>query len=148
MSDVFFAWIAGHQALTLWLAGLSIVGCAGSLLILPLLVARLPVDYFSDSWRHRNRLRSRFPLLHYTLTGIENLLGWALILAGILMLILPGQGLLTIVIGLILSDFPGKFALERRLAGNPRILGAINWLRRRTGHRPLLAPSASLERRD
>lgn len=140
MFDGILTWIGGNQALTLELAALSVGTFVGSLLALPFLVARLPVDYFSDPQRHRNRLRQVHPLVYFALRGLKNLLGWALILSGILMLILPGQGLLTILIGLMLSDFPGKFALERRLARTPRILGAINWLRRRGGHQPLRAP--------
>ena len=140
MLDAILTWIEGHPGLSLGLAGLSVVTFVGSLLALPVLVARLPVDYFTDPRRHRNRLRQDRPLFYVALRGLKNLVGWALILSGILMLVLPGQGLLTILIGLILIDFPGKYALERRLASNPRILGAINWLRRRSGRDPLLAP--------
>jgi hypothetical protein len=141
MIATILSWIEAHPALTIVLAGLSALTFIGSLLALPLLVARLPVDYFSDPRRHRNPLRQQFPLAYFALRGVKNLLGWVLILSGLLMLILPGQGLLTIIIGLLLSDFPGKFALERRLASTPRILSAINWLRRRGGHPPLSAPS-------
>ncbi|MBK5966922.1 hypothetical protein CCR95_23335 [Thiocystis minor] len=140
MLDGLLIWIESHPALIIGVAGLSVATFAGSLLALPFLVSRLPVDYFSDPRRHRNRLGQDRPLVYFILRGFKNVLGWALILSGILMLVLPGQGLLTIIIGLILSDFPGKFTLERRLASRPRILGAINWLRRLRGHHPLLAP--------
>ena len=46
---------------------------------------------------------------------------------------IPGQGLLTILIGLILLDFPGKRGLERRLVSRPSVLAAINRLRARFG---------------
>ena len=140
MLDGILSCIESHRALTIGLVGLSFATFVASLLILPFLVSRLPVDYFSDPRRHRNRLRQEHPLVYFMLRGFKNLLGWALLLSGILMLVLPGQGLLTIIIGLILSDFPGKFALERRLASTPKILGAINWMRRRRGLLPLLAP--------
>ena len=40
--------------------------------------------------------------------------GWLLlILGGILMLVLPGQGLFTIIIGLMLSNYPGKYSIEK-----------------------------------
>ncbi len=141
MFAAFLTWVESHPALTIGLAVLSVITFIGSLLALPLLVSRLPVDYFTDPRRHRSLLRQRSPLAYVALRVVKNLLGWMLILFGILMLVLPGQGLLTIVIGLILSDFPGKFVLERRIAGNPRILGAFNWLRRRGGHPPLLSPA-------
>jgi len=59
-------------------------------------------------------------------------------MAGIVMLVLPGQGILTIVIGLMLSNFPGKYRLERWLVMRPRVLRTINWLRQRSKRNPLL----------
>ena len=53
------------------------------------------------------------------------------------MLALPGQGVLTILAGLALLDFPGKRALELKILKRPSILGAVNWLRERRGREPL-----------
>jgi hypothetical protein len=53
------------------------------------------------------------------------------------MLLTPGQGLLTLLAGLLLMDFPGKYAMQRRLIEHPPILRAINRLRARHGHPPL-----------
>ena len=140
MIDAIWIWAGSHE----WLmAGVTLASLAmflGSLLALPFLVARLPADYFADPHRHANRLRQFHPLFYVAALVLKNLLGWVLILAGIAMLVLPGQGLVTILIGLVLSDFPGKFALERRLACTPAIFNALNWLRRRAGHGPLQAP--------
>jgi hypothetical protein len=61
----------------------------------------------------------------------------AFIAAGIAMLVLPGQGLLTILIGFLMLDFPGKYRVEKWLVSRRRLLGAINWLRRRAGRVPL-----------
>jgi hypothetical protein len=137
------SWIEAHQGWLMSLAGLSILMFVGSLIILPFLLARIPEDYFADPKRHAGGLKTLHPVLYWGLRIVKNLVGWVLVLAGILMLVLPGQGILTIIVGLVLSDFPGKFALERRLASNDRILGAINWVRRRGGHRPLLPPRLS-----
>jgi hypothetical protein len=131
MIDIIWNWIQGHQGLTAVLAVASVVMFVGS---------RLPVDYFLDPRRHTSRLRSLHPALYLSILVVKNLLGWILLLAGLAMLVLPGQGLLTMLMGLVLCDFPGKFALERRLACRPSILGAINWLRRKAGHGPMLAP--------
>jgi len=54
-----------------------------------------------------------------------------------LMLVLPGQGLLTIFVGLMLLDFPGKYQVERRAVSYKPILRSINWLRQRVGRDPL-----------
>lgn len=133
-------WVEAHQGLLLSLAGLSVLMFVGSLVALPFLLARIPEDYFTDPQRHSARLKSLHPLVYLGLWLLKNLVGWVLVLAGILMLVLPGQGILTIIMGLVLSDFPGKYALERRLASDRRILCGINWIRRRSGHAPLLLP--------
>jgi hypothetical protein len=133
-------WVALHQGLLLSLAGLSVLMFFGSLIALPFLLARIPEDYFVDPQRHSARLKSLHPLLYVGLRLAKNLIGWVLVLAGILMLVLPGQGILTIITGLVLSDFPGKYMLERRLASNRSVLNGINWIRRRGGHPPLMPP--------
>ena len=56
------------------------------------------------------------------------------------MLFVPGQGLLTIIVGLTVMNYPGKFRLERWLVMRPRVLPALNWLRKRYGHPPLQDP--------
>jgi len=68
---------------------------------------------------------------------LKNLLGYLLILFGIAMLVTPGQGLLTVIIGLMLIDFPMKYRLERWLAGRKNVLNAMNWLRQRAHKKPL-----------
>jgi len=47
---------------------------------------------------------------------------------------------LTLLVGLMLTDVPGKDALEKRIVGQPGVLKAVNWLRGRAGHPPVLAP--------
>lgn len=148
MFDALLSWIDSHQALTLLLAGASLLTFIGSILALPALVAAMPEDYFLDAQRHPSRLRRFHPLIYLTLRILKNVVGWLLVLCGILMLVLPGQGLLTILVGLVLSDFPGKFRLERRLARNAKVMSAFNWLRRRAGRPPLWAPTSPTEPSD
>jgi hypothetical protein len=68
----------------------------------------------------------------------KNVLGVVFVLAGIAMLILPGQGVLTILAGIMLLDFPGKRTLECRVVSQPAVLKSINWMRQRAGHAPLV----------
>jgi hypothetical protein len=63
-----------------------------------------------------------------------------LILLGLLMLVLPGQGLVTLLVGLMVLDFRGKRALEQRLVARPGVLRFINGLRSRAGRAPLEMP--------
>ena len=54
------------------------------------------------------------------------------------MIVLPGQGVLTMLIGVSLLDFPGKRQLERRLIGQRALLRTINKLRAKFGRPPLV----------
>jgi hypothetical protein len=68
---------------------------------------------------------------------LKNLIGFVLLAAGIAMLVLPGQGILTMLIGISLVDFPGKRQLERKLIGQPAVLNTINKVREKFGQPPL-----------
>ena len=124
-------WLAPYQQLLLWAGAASLLIFTLSLLSLPWLVAQIPEDYFLAKTRPRGD-RIIIKLL------AKNLMGYGLILAGIIMLLLPGQGILTIVTGLLLIDYPGKFWLERQIARQPAILKSLNWLRAKTQKPPLI----------
>lgn len=134
-------WVAGHGVLLGALALLGVVSLLATVFALPWLLVRIPEDYFRHGDRRELRADWRHPLVRRVLALARNLLGGLLVIAGVAMLVLPGQGLLTILIGLVLTDFPGKYALEKRLVRRPGVLRAINWLRRRAGHPPLLPPA-------
>jgi hypothetical protein len=129
-------WIRGHETLLWWLGALSIVMAVGTLVVLPIIVARLPADYFTRDQRPTGGRTPTMTLRLLSLVG-KNLLGLVLILAGVAMLVLPGQGILMVLIGLMLMDFPGKRALERRLVQQPSVWQAINWIRAKA-HQPAL----------
>lgn len=140
MIQALWDWVSAHEELTAVIAGISLLTFIGSLSALPFLAARIPSDYFVDPQRHQSRLKKLHPAVFVILVVLKNILGWLLIASGLAMLVLPGQGLLTILIGLILSDFPGKFRFERWFACRRSVFRAINWLRQRAGHQPLEAP--------
>ena len=56
------------------------------------------------------------------------------------MLALPGQGILTMLVGLMLMDFPGKRSLEIRIIGNRMVSRTVNWMRRKAKREPLRIP--------
>jgi hypothetical protein len=124
-------WLAPHQQLLLWVGAASLIIFTLSLLSLPWLVAQIPEDYFLTKIRP---IGDRNILVLWT----KNLIGYGLILAGILMLLLPGQGILTTVTGVLLIDYPGKFRLERQIARKPAILKSLNWLRAKAHKPPLI----------
>jgi hypothetical protein len=118
-----------------WLiAPFSILMFVGTLALLPYLLIRLPTDYFIS--RPITEWPTRHPLVHLMLVVGKNLLGVLLMGLGFVMLVLPGQGLLTILLGIILMDFPGKRNLERRLIRYKPLLKSANWLRQRYNKPP------------
>jgi hypothetical protein len=126
-----------HQELIWWIAAFSGVIFAASLVVVPWLVVRIPTDYFATQRRPRTSFANQHPVLRWTGLIVKNLTGVLLILAGIAMLILPGQGLLTVAIGVLLLDFPNKHLMERRIIRIQPVLKSINWLRRTANVGPL-----------
>ena len=111
----------------------------GSLIVVPLVVVRLPKDYL----RRENKLVRTWPrYLSLPFMILKNGLGVLFLLSGLAMLVLPGQGLLTLFIGLVLVDFPRKRNLILRILGNRRIFGMINRLRAKSGKAELEPPPA------
>jgi hypothetical protein len=129
---------AQEHETTLWSVGIaSVVVFFASLLIMPALIIRIPTDYFSHPRRPPSRFASLHPAARLAIRIGKNALGGMLLLAGTAMLVLPGQGLLTILVGFLLIDFPRKYALESWLVRKPMIHRPINWLRRRHQREPL-----------
>jgi hypothetical protein len=129
------------ELLLVWAGGLSLLGMVGAVVGVPWVVARLPSDYFNQPRRAVWREWGGEPWFALVLGGIKNLVGALLVLLGLVMLVTPGQGLLTLLVGLLLMNFPGKYRLERWLVGRRGVLTALNWLRRRGGHPPFEPPT-------
>ena len=123
----------------LWGLGLYLVTFLGSTVVTACLVIRLPATYFCDA-SPRNVWGDRHPVLRWTGFLLKNLLGILLIvLGGIMSLpIIPGPGILTLVLGVMLLDFPGKRRLEQWLVRRATVLKAMNRLRQRYGKPPLV----------
>ncbi len=127
-----------------WLAGASAVLGVAGLLAVPWLLVRIPSDYFTAERRRRFAPRSTPAReLRWLGLALKNLLGALLLVAGIAMLVLPGQGVLTILLALAWMDFPGKYRLERWLVSRGPTLRTINRIRRARGCEPLQSPHAA-----
>lgn len=120
----------------------SLVMMIATLLTVPLIIIRLPSRFLTAEDDGLSQIPPRWRWLYLF---SKNIMGLFLVLAGLAMLILPGQGLLTLVIGLALLNFPGKRRVVRRLIGQQRVLGVINRLRVRAHKEPLKAPQKSSE---
>lgn len=89
---------------------------------------RLPADYFANSLSPNPKRRFKHPILHLTWSITHNLIGAGLVAAGVAMLFLPGQGLLTLIVGLMLVDFPGKRRISLELIRRWHLIeGANKW---------------------
>ena len=124
-----------------WASGLSLVGFVGTLIAVPWVVSRLPSDYFNREQREVWRNLAGEPWYALLLGALKNILGALLVLLGLIMLVTPGQGLLTLLVGLLLMNFPGKYQLERWLVCRPGVLKALDWLRKRRGQPPFEPPA-------
>jgi hypothetical protein len=114
---------------------LSVVTCVVSLLCASWALRRLPVDYLLVAPEQTPRSG--------LLLVLRNGVGLLLLVLGVAMLVLPGQGLLTILAALSLMDFRGKRRIECRLMSRPRVFAAINRFRLRSGQPRLLSPGPS-----
>jgi hypothetical protein len=130
-------WLNSHPILASFWFTLVVATWIGGIVGLPLLLMRMPADYFARDRSARSR-QSRHPVVRAVLLLLKNLLGVAALLAGLVMLFTPGQGLVGIVLGIWLLDIPGKEALEKRVIGHPRVLRTINKLRGKAGQPPLV----------
>jgi uncharacterized membrane protein HdeD (DUF308 family) len=121
--------LSDNRGLTLGITIGSAVMFAATLIVVPWLVARAPVDYFVRKERPQ---RSGLGWVGFVL---KNLVGLLALVAGVLMLLLPGQGILTLLLGISLLDFPGKHELQQKLVKKQSVQKALSWMRRRA-HKP------------
>ncbi len=109
-----------------------------NLAIVSIILVKLPADHFSKG--HKTKFWSGpNPALHAAKIIGKNILGVLLVALGVVLSIpgVPGQGLLTILLGVMLLDFPGRHRLEQKLLSRPGIVNTINGLRKRFGKPPL-----------
>ena len=130
-------WLGDHKTLLMWLTVGGIATLALSLVAVPVWVARLPDDYFAHAKRPPSLLAKYPPAVRLPLRIGKNLLGVELMLAGLAMLVLPGQGIATAVVGFLLIEGPGKYRFEKWLISRPRVFRGVNWLRGKAGRGPL-----------
>lgn len=130
-------WLRQHLSLG-WMAPIGVGAFALSVAVGLAVMVWLPADYFvrgptAHGFWHSHRL------LRLVLLSAKNLVGGLTFIGGLVMAVplVPGPGLLFMLLGIGLLDFPGKRALERRLLRMPRVLASVNRLRARFGRPPL-----------
>ena len=135
ISEKIISWSSMNSDLLFLLGSLSIFILIISVFMMVLIISFLQEDYFKSE--NRNLIssvqNSRYPLLKLLVLITKNFFGILLLLSGILMLVLPGQGILTIITGLVFMDYPGKYKFERKLLRQKGVINSINWIRSRLG---------------
>lgn len=120
-------------------AGLFLASLTLSTVAVAFVMVKIPPDYFSET--HRREFMTDKPwLVRWGAVIAKNVLGVFLIALGIVLSLpgVPGQGFLTILLGLIMLDIPGKRPIEAKIISRPSVLSAINKLRAKYNKPPLI----------
>ena len=124
-------WFQQNEVFLAWFGSIALILSLLSPIVIIYFIEKLPADYFIQP--HKPERSHIHPL-----SILKNLLGLILILAGLAMLVLPGQGLLTMLVGLVVMNFPGKKKVELWLMRRAKVAAAINWLRKKGGKSPFI----------
>ncbi len=137
-------WLQGFWAGLTWGAiGLGVafflLSLAISFAAIAIVLVKIPANYFSSHYV-QDFLPGSPWIVRWGAVIAKNALGAFLVLLGLILSLpgVPGQGVLTILLGLIMLDIPGKRPLEARIIKRPTVLAAANSLRARYGKPPLI----------
>lgn len=128
--------LSDHMEVIIWIAGISLGAFLLSIFLLPFVVIRLPANFFVRPAPPRVQRSLPRMLLKF----LKNALGFLFFVAGIVMLFIPGQGILSMLFGISLMDFPGKRELQARIVCMPRVHRSLNWLREKAERPPFHLP--------
>ena len=111
--------------------GIFLVTFFANLALVSLILVKIPADYFNES--QGKFLAKQSPVIRVLALIGKNIAGAVLVVIGILLSLpgVPGQGVLTILLGVMLLDFPGRRRFERWIVSSPKVLKAVNKLRKR-----------------
>ena len=114
-----------------WVLILTVVLLVGTIVGCVIVIVRLPRDHFVNPAEEPKGV----------VAIVRNVLGVILILGGIAMLVLPGQGVLAILAGLMLTTFKGKRKLTKKIVQKPKVEKALQWIREKANRPPLEIPA-------
>lgn len=123
---------------------LSLVTFLISMLLIPFLISRASSNYFLIHATIVEQRHKRHPAIALLIKIMRNSLGCILCLAGFIMLFLPGQGVITMLIGVSLLDVRGRQKMLDALIHRPSLQQALNWIRQKTGQPPFNFPAKPL----
>jgi hypothetical protein len=135
-------WFKDHEWVAWLMLGLSLTTVLATLFFVPWAIVRIPPNYFAHDQPPQTPWKRLHPAARTAVVAAKNLLGIVLFLSGVVLSLplVPGPGVVTMLVGLALIDVPGKRALERRIVAQPRVFAALNKLRAKYGQSPLEKP--------
>lgn len=119
--------------------GVFLFSLAISFAAIAIVMVKIPANYFSSHYV-QDFLPGSPWIVRWGAVVAKNLFGVFLVALGIILSLpgVPGQGILTILLGIIMLDIPGKRPLEARIIQRPSVLSAINNLRAKFNKPPLI----------
>ena len=123
-----YAWLENNSYIFFYAGIVSILIFVFSIFGLRLFIIAIPSDYFINKKRV-STLKNRSILLWIIYIAFKNIIGYIFIIMGLAALVLPGQGILMILVGLMMSDYPKKFDLEKKIITIKAVRKGINWIR-------------------
>jgi len=137
-------WLLGYWQSLTWSSlllgvGLFLLSFGLSFASIAIVMVKIPDNYFSSHYQQDFMPNSPW-MVRWGVVILKNIFGLLLILLGVVLSLpgIPGQGILTILLGLIMIDIPGKRPLEAKIIKRPAVLSAVNKLRSRYSKPPLL----------
>lgn len=128
-----------NETLLAWSGGVVVVVSLGTIVLTPLLMVRIPPDYFSRPASQEVSQSLFTKMLRFLFLLARNVVGLMLLCIGVILLFLPGQGVLTIFAAVVVMDFPGKRRLESWIVSRKPVWSVVSALRKKC-HRPQLIP--------
>jgi len=135
MLDFLTSWLSQHSTSVVVLGILSVALLITTLMATPWLLAKLPDDYFARPPKHIVYSPGRM-----IFSTLKTLVGFAIICIGFVMMLTPGPGLVFLVLGLALCEFPGKHQLLIKFIDQPQVFSALNWIRKKADKPPFISP--------
>ena len=119
--------------------GIFLVTFSANLALVSIILVKIPADYFKES-QSSKFLIGHSPVIRVLAIVGKNLAGVLLVVLGIFLSLpgVPGQGVLTILLGIMLLDFPGRRRFERWIVSRPKVFDGVNRLRHRFEKPPLV----------
>jgi len=137
-------WLSDKWAALTWSeigigVALFLISLTVSFAAIGIVMVKIPENYFSSHYE-RDFLPDSPWLVRWGAVIVKNIFGVFLILLGIVLSLpgVPGQGILTILLGLIMIDLPGKRPFEAKIIERPAVRNAINKLREKYNKPPLV----------